>query len=174
IRIATKIFCRRIEIAGVEWVPQDSPVIFAVNHPNALIDPLFLLCFAPRRVSFLAKEPLFRTPLIGWIVQAFDSIPVYRRQDAQAGVPVPQGNRETFARARSVLEKGGAIAIFPEGTTHSEPQLRELKTGAARIALGASMRILIVPTGLYYTAKQKFRSSALVYFGAPVVVEPCG
>ncbi|HEX9493581.1 MAG TPA: 1-acyl-sn-glycerol-3-phosphate acyltransferase, partial [Thermoanaerobaculia bacterium] len=82
------------------------------------------------------------------------------------------GNRETFARARAVLQRGGAIAIFPEGTTHSDPRLRELKTGAARIALGASIRVSIVPTGLYYTAKQTFRSSALAYFGTPLTVEP--
>ena len=168
IRVVAKIFFRRIELAGVERVPQSAPVIFAVNHPNALIDPLFLLCFAPRRVSFLAKAPLFRLPLIGALARAFDAIPVYRRQDNVSTA----GNRETFARARDVLQRGGAIAIFPEGTTHSDPRLRELKTGAARIALGASIRVNIVPTGLYYTAKQTFRSSALVYFGAPIAVEP--
>jgi 1-acyl-sn-glycerol-3-phosphate acyltransferase len=173
VRVAARIFFRRIELAGLERVPADSPVIFAVNHPNALIDPLFLLSFAPRPVSFLAKAPLFRTPLIRWFVRAFDSIPVYRKQDAaQTGVSAPQGNRETFAQARAVLQRGGAIAIFPEGTTHSDPRLRELKTGAARIALGAGIRVSIVPTGLYYTSKQTFRSSALAYFGAPIDVEP--
>src|SRR5207237_173489 len=91
-----------------------------------------------------------------------------RRQDKVSTA----GNRETFARAREVLQRGGAIAIFPEGTTHSDPRLRELKTGAARIALGASIRVSIVPTGLYYTAKQTFRSSALAYFGSPILVAP--
>src|SRR2546428_6350468 len=168
IRIVAKVFFRRIELARIEHVRQSAPVIFAVNHPNALIDPLFLLSFAPRPVSFLAKAPLFRMPLIGRIARAFDSIPVYRRQDNVSTA----GNRETFARAREVLQRGGAIAIFPEGTTHSDPRLRELKTGAARIALGASIRVSIVPTGLYYTAKQTFRSSALAYFGSPIIVDP--
>src|SRR5438270_1186485 len=168
IRIVARVFFRRIELAGIEHVPESAPVIFAVNRPNALIDPLFLLGFAPRRVSFLAKAPLFRLPLIGWFARAIDAIPVYRPQDNVS----TSGNREMFARARDVLQRGGAIAIFPEGTTHSDPRLRELKTGAARIALGASIRVNIVPTGLYYTAKQTFRSSALVYFGTPIVVEP--
>jgi 1-acyl-sn-glycerol-3-phosphate acyltransferase len=168
IRVAARIFFRRIEIAGIERVPVGSPVIFAVNHPNGLIDPLFLLCFAPRPVSFLAKAPLLRMPLIGWLARAFDTIPVYRKQDNVS----TSGNRETFAKARALLQRGAAIAIFPEGTTHSDPELRELKTGAARIALGAGIRISIVPTGLYYTAKQTFRSSALAYFGPPIDVEP--
>jgi 1-acyl-sn-glycerol-3-phosphate acyltransferase len=168
LRLLIRVFFKRIEIVDMERVPADVPVIFAVNHPNALIDPLFLLCFAPRPVSFLAKAPLFTTPVIGWFVRGLDSIPVYRKQDNVAG-----SNRETFARARALLARGGAIAIFPEGTTHSDPRLRELKTGAARIALGASMeRIVIVPAGLYYTSKQTFRSSAVMQFGDPIEVRP--
>jgi 1-acyl-sn-glycerol-3-phosphate acyltransferase len=167
-RFAANLFFRRIETVGLERIPAEKPVIFAVNHPNGLVDPLFVLCFAPRPVSFLAKAPLFRYPLIGWFARTFEGIPVYRKQDN-----VPGSNRETFSRARQVLAKGGAIAIFPEGTTHSDPRLRELKTGAARIALGASMeRIVIVPVGLYYTSKQTFRSSAVMQFGDPIDVRP--
>lgn len=165
-RFAIEVFYRRVEIVGLEHVPRDAPVIFAVNHPNGLIDPLFVLCYAPREVSFLAKAPLFRYPLIGWFVKLFDSIPVYRKQDKVTG-----SNEETFARAREILEHGGGVAIFPEGTTHSDARLRELKTGAARIALGASLPDLaIVPVGIYYSAKGTFRSDALVLFGAPLQV----
>ncbi|HEV2719468.1 MAG TPA: lysophospholipid acyltransferase family protein [Thermoanaerobaculia bacterium] len=164
LRVLIRVFFKEIEIVNMERVPEGVPVIFAVNHPNALIDPLFLLCFAPRPVSFLAKAPLFTMPVIGWFVRAFDSIPVYRRQDNVAG-----SNEETFAQARALLARGGAIAIFPEGTTHSDPRLRELKTGAARIAIGLE-RIAIVPVGLYYTAKQEFRSSAVMQFGEPIFV----
>src|SRR5207253_8897946 len=166
--LLAKVFFRRIELSGVEKVPPTEGVIFAVNHPNGLIDPLFLLVFAPRPVSFLAKAPIFRMPVIGWFARALDSIPVYRRQD---NMPT-ESNRATFAAARGLLARGGAIAIFPEGTTHSDPRLRELKTGASRIALGASIGVTIVPTGLYYTAKKTFRSAALAVFGAPIVVEP--
>src|ERR1043165_4030947 len=165
LRVLTRVFFKRIDVVGLERVSAGVPVIFAVNHPNALIDPLFLLCFAPRPVSFLAKAPLFTMPVIGWFVRGLDSIPVYRKEDK-----VPGGsNEETFARGRAGLARGGAIAIFPEGTTHSDPRLRELKTGAARIALGASMeRIAIVPVGLYYTSKQTFRSSAVMQLGDPI------
>jgi len=161
-----RLFFKRIEV--IDNVPRDRPVIFAANHPNGLVDPLFILCFASRSVSLLAKAPLFHYPIIGYFVRKLDSIPVYRKQDQMAG-----SNRETFARARDVLRRGSTIAIFPEGTTHSDPRLRELKTGVARIALGAEMEsIAIVPTGIYYTAKQTFRSEALVWFGAPIEVKP--
>lgn len=167
-RFLIKTFYRRVEILGFESVPESGPVIFAVNHPNGLVDPLFVLCFAPRPVSFLAKAPLWSYPVIGWFVRAFESIPVYRKQDHVAGT-----NEETFAKAREVLARGGSIAIFPEGTTHSDPQLRELKTGAARIALGANLEgLVIVPAGIYYTAKHIFRSSALIAYGDPIRVVP--
>jgi len=76
-----RIFFPRIEISNIGRVPARGPVILVVNHPNGLIDPLFLLCLSPRPVSFLAKAPLFDMPVIGWFVKTLGSIPVYRRQD---------------------------------------------------------------------------------------------
>ena len=172
--LVLRIFFRRIEVSGVEHVPTHGAVIFVLNHPSGLVDPAFLLCLAPRRVSFLAKAPLFRMPVIGFFCRAFEAIPVHRRQDAGAD---PAQNRETFETAHALLARGGAIAIFPEGTSHSDPRLRPLKTGAARIALGAAARgpstpVRIVPAGLYYRAKRTFRSAALLHFGEPFAVVP--
>lgn len=155
-------------------MPLDCPVIFVLNHPNGLVDPVFLLCLAPRRVSFLAKAPLFRMPVVSYLVRALDSLPVYRRQDTGSD---PARNRETFEAARSLLARGGTIAICPEGVSHNDTQLKPLKTGAARIALGAAsagegLDVKIVPAGLYYTAKKTFRSAALLCFGEPLTVEP--
>jgi glycerol-3-phosphate O-acyltransferase/dihydroxyacetone phosphate acyltransferase len=171
--LALRIFFRRIEVAGLEHIPPQKPVIFVLNHPNGLVDPVFILCLAPRRVSFLAKAPLFRMPLIGWLVRALDSLPVYRKQDEGEDT---SRNRETFELSRALLERGGTIAICPEGVSHDEPRLKPLKSGTARIALSAAsmgekLDVSIVPAGLYYTAKTTFRSAALLYFGEPIQVE---
>jgi 1-acyl-sn-glycerol-3-phosphate acyltransferase len=136
LRFALRVFFRRIEVVGRSRVPRDGACLFVLNHPNALIDPAFLLAYAPRRVSFLAKSPLFRMPVIGFFVRALDSIPVYRKQDEGEGAS--SRNRETFERSAELLTRGGTIAICPEGASHSEPYLLPLKTGAARIALGAA------------------------------------
>ncbi len=174
LRFAMRIYFRRVEVAGLDNVPRKSPVIFVLNHPNALVDPAFLLCLAPRRVSFLAKAPLFKIPLLGLLVRGLDSLPVYRRQDEGEDV---SKNRETFEFARKLLANGGTIGICPEGVSHDEPRLRPIKTGAARIALGAVstgevLDLSIVPAGLYYTSKTTFRSSVLLYFGKPFLVPP--
>lgn len=172
LRFTLRIYFRRVEVAGLEHVPLDTPVIFVLNHPNALVDPAFLLCLAPRKVSFLAKAPLFRMPVIGTFVRALDSLPVYRHQDQGEDVTK---NQETFAAAAKWLAKGGTIGICPEGISHDEPGLQPIKTGTARIALGAVSSsevndLKIVPAGLYYTAKTSFRSEALLYFGKPIDV----
>jgi len=174
VRLALRIYFQRIEVAGVEHVPLDTPVIFVLNHPNALVDPVFLLCLAPRDVSFLAKAPLFRMPIIGYLVKQLDSLPVYRRQDEGADV---SKNQETFIAARKLLARGGTIGICPEGVSHDDPGLKPIKTGAARISLAAVSTgevkdLKIVPAGLYYTSKTSFRSDALLYFGNPIDVEP--
>jgi glycerol-3-phosphate O-acyltransferase/dihydroxyacetone phosphate acyltransferase len=171
LRFTLRIFFRRVETEGLERVPRTGPVMFVLNHPNSLVDPVFILCLAPRPVSFLAKAPLFRIPLVGWLVRAAGSIPVERRQDPGADLTK---NREMFARVRAHLAAGGAVALFPEGTSHSDPRLKPMKTGAARIALGVQSTppLRIQPVGLFYTAKQTFRSEALVYFGETFEVTP--
>lgn len=174
VRLALRIYFQRIEVTGVEHVPLDTPVIFVLNHPNALVDPVFLLCLAPRDVSFLAKAPLFRMPVIGYLVKQLDSLPVYRHQDEGADVTK---NQETFIAARKLLARGGTIGICPEGVSHDDPGLKPIKTGAARISLaavstGEVKNLKIVPAGLYYTSKTSFRSDALLYFGNPIDVEP--
>ena len=172
LRFAFRVYFRRVEVDGLENVPRKSPVIFVLNHPNALVDPAFLLCLAPRSVSFLAKAPLFKIPVLGFLVRALEALPVYRRQDEGEDV---SRNLETFAAARKLLAKGGTIGICPEGVSHDEPRLRSIKTGAARIALGAVSTgevtdLKIVPAGLYYTSKTTFRSAVLLHFGKPIEV----
>lgn len=171
--LVLRVFFRRIEVKNLKHVSREGATIFVLNHPNGLVDPVFLLCYAPRRVSFLAKAPIFKMPVLGWLARVLEAIPVYRHQDAGADV---SRNQETFARARTLLKRGGTLAICPEGVSHSDTKLRPLKTGAARIALGvvaedSKLELKIIPAGLYYTAKGAFRSAALLRFGEPVKVE---
>src|SRR2546423_11283750 len=171
IRLTLRVSFRRIKVTGRDHVPPEDAVIFVLNHPNALVDPAFLLCLAPRRLAFIAKTPLFRTPVIGYIVRALDSLPAYRRQDEGKDV---SRNVETFAAARELLARGIAIGICPEGVSHNEPRLKPLKTGAARIALATAstggLKVKIVPVGLYYTDKTSFRRSALLHFAEAIDV----
>lgn len=175
--VGLTIFFRRIEIFNHESIPEDDALIFVSNHPNALIDPALLFVALPKKIAFLAKSTLFKMPIIGSLIKTVGALPLYRQQDAGEDV---SKNLETFTLTRELLKSGGAIALFPEGVSHSSPKLLPLKTGAARIALGAvssgkhpeSLRLSIVPVGLYYTSKTTFRSDALLHFGQSFPVMP--
>lgn len=166
-RLAAFIYYRTSYRGGT--VPSRGPVLLVANHPNSLLDPMLVAAAAGRKVRFLAKAPLFDDPKVGWLMRASRSIPVYRRQDnpSQLG-----RNAEMFSAVHTALVGGSAVAIFPEGISHSEPSLVEIKTGAARIALGAAARyggaFPIVPIGIDLRDKVRFRSEAQVDIGAPV------
>lgn len=174
---AISLFYRRIELYNSENLPPESGLIFVLNHPNALLDPALVFIALPRRIAFLAKSTLFKIPGFAWLIRTVGALPLYRQQDAGADV---SKNQKTFEAARDLLKKGGAIAIFPEGVSHNQPKLQPLKTGAARIALGAlsigenssPFNLSIVPVGLFYTNKTTFRSEALLHFGKPFPVAP--
>jgi len=111
---------------------------------------------------------LFRMPGISWFVKAFEAIPVYRKQD-QADV---EKNKEMFAQVRRRFQEGKIIVVFPEGTSHPDPKLHKLKTGAARMALLGALdqEIYVLPAGLFYERRSIFRTKALLYFGTPVKI----
>jgi glycerol-3-phosphate O-acyltransferase / dihydroxyacetone phosphate acyltransferase len=166
---------RRIEHG--ERLPPSGPVIFVLNHPNGLLDPLVLAVTAGRPVRFLAKSTFFGNPLGRLAMRAFGCVPVYRAQDsAGQGAVSDRGaaNEATFARCRALLGQGEALALFPEGVSHSDPQLKPLKSGAARIALSAereragAMGLEVVPAGLAYESKSTFRSRVLLVVGKPI------
>ncbi|MGZ3461558.1 MAG: 1-acyl-sn-glycerol-3-phosphate acyltransferase [Archangium sp.] len=168
VALALRLFYR-VKVNAPPTEPE-GPIIFVGNHPNGLIDPALVFILTRRHVTFLAKEPLFRLPLIGGLLAGLGALPVYRKQDD----PSQMGKNEgTLEAARGALVQGRAITLFPEGKSHSEPSLAELKTGAARIALGAAKAgaaVRIVPVGLTYADKHLFRSEVLIEMGEPLEV----
>lgn len=166
-RAAAFVYYRML-YAGVA-VPRRGPVLLVANHPNSLLDPMLVVAAAKRPVRFLAKAPLFTDPKTSWLVKSAGAIPVHRRADDPSQVG---RNVDAFGAVHRELATGEAVGIFPEGLSHSEPSLAPLKTGAARMALGAAAQsrapVQIVPIGLMFRAKDVFRSDALVITGPPV------
>ncbi len=166
-------FFRSIEVVGEENVPRGVPLVLVANHHNSLVDPILVLGATNVRARFLAKSTLWDVPPTRLLLNLAAVIPVYRAQD---GADMAK-NDETFVRCWDVLASGGAIALFPEGISHDEPHLAKLKTGVARIVIGAAQRLsvhntLIVPVGLTFEEKGKFRSRVLVAIGAPLDPAP--
>jgi glycerol-3-phosphate O-acyltransferase/dihydroxyacetone phosphate acyltransferase len=146
----------------------DGPALLVANHPNGLLDPALVWTTAGRPLRFLAKSTLFHGSLVSPLVRGSGAIPVYRRIDAGADMA---RNAEMFSAVEQALAQGDGICLFPEGISHSEGRLTELRTGAARIALAsaaAGVRVALVPVGLTFSAMALFRSDATVAFGMPL------
>jgi glycerol-3-phosphate O-acyltransferase/dihydroxyacetone phosphate acyltransferase len=180
-------FFKAVDVRHADRVPARGPVLLCINHPNNLIDSLLVAAALSRKVHFLATAALFRNPLVARFLRACGAILVYRKQDM---TPAPEGvsvvgserNLDAFAACFRALRAGGLIGIYPEGTTHAEPRVQRIKTGAARIALeydtgradaGAGGEPLtLVPVGLTFEARKSFRGRVLVAFGEPVGLAP--
>lgn len=174
-RAALWVFFRHIEVEGRELVPDCGPLLLVPNHTNALVDPLVLLLQLRRPVTITAKAALAANPLLAALMRALNVITFQRRQDV-GDTGRSEANQRAFAECRRRLRRGAAICIFPEGVSHSDPGLRPFRTGAARIALECaeleadSRGLQIVPVGLYFEKKDRFRSSAWIRFGEPIAL----
>lgn len=151
-------------------VPREGPVLLVANHPNSLLDPALVVKAADRPMRFLARAGLFGNRSIAWLIRGSGAIPIYRASDTPQ---LLDRNRDAFEAVWAALQDNACVGIFPEGESHSEPNIVPIKTGAARIALGAAVEMghsfPIVPVGITYRGgKEKFRSEALLAVGKQV------
>ena len=171
IRLALGFYFRRIERFHLERVPLEGPVLFTCNHPNSLTDSFVVGAAVPRKVNFVATVQLFQFVPLKWLLTSCGVIPINRLKDDPKAM---RSVADTFEACYRVLERGEAIGIFPEGITHDDPQLKTVKTGAARMALelehrhGGKLGLQIVPVGVNLSAKERYRSDVLVSFGEPI------
>jgi 1-acyl-sn-glycerol-3-phosphate acyltransferase len=172
VRRVVRLYYPTIEITGAERIPAQGPVLFAANHPNSIIDPILVGMTAGRSVHFLAKAPLFRVPIFGQILYAFGMVPVHRASDDPAQL---RHNVGSLSTAATYLKEGEAVGIFPEGKSHDLTRVEQVRTGAARIALQAAREgavgLKLVPLGLNYERKERFRSAVWVQVGKPLEVD---
>jgi 1-acyl-sn-glycerol-3-phosphate acyltransferase len=168
VRLGLRAFFRDLEIRGPENLPAVGPCIVAANHFNSMIDPFLLLAMLPRQLCFIAKAPLFKVPILGWLLRRGGCIPAYRSQDAGYA---KEKNEQLYTAAEEALGAGPALAIFPEGKSHSEPHLAEFRHGASRIALETEARrggVRIQLVGLHYERSRGFRGRVLIQLGPPI------
>ncbi len=161
-----RLYFRRIERVGEPPGADVRGRVFVSNHHNALIDPVLVLTDTACEISPIAKSTLWKVPGLKWLLDGAGAVPIYRRKDdANRGAGA---NDEVFAKIASHLGGGGNILIFPEGTSHSEPHLTPLRTGAARMLVAADSYgtdLTYQAVGLEFDERDRFRSRCLVLWG---------
>jgi 1-acyl-sn-glycerol-3-phosphate acyltransferase len=153
---------------GHRHVPRQGPVLLVANH-SSVLDPPLVAGMTPRPVSFLAKAELFQVPLLGWLIRRLGARPLRREG----------GDPSALRAALRVLQDGGALLMFPEGTRGEEGVLRPAKLGAGMLAVLS--RAAVVPVYVSGSGRAWPRGQTLprptkvtVTFGAPLAFGEVG
>jgi 1-acyl-sn-glycerol-3-phosphate acyltransferase len=125
------------KVTGTENVPMDGGLVVAANH-RSYLDPPLLGTWFPRPIHYMAKQELWKIPLLGPLISAVDAFPV-NRDAADIG---------SIKRALRILKDGGVVGIFPEGTRNVSGEA-QVKSGA--VVLASAAHCPVVPVGLVHT-----------------------
>ena len=165
---AIALYFREIEVVGPLPEATTRGRIFGANHTNGIVDPVLVLTQIPCAISPIAKSTLWDIPGLRWLLDVANAVPIVRRRDNPGKSKAE--NDEVFDRIAAHLAVGGNVLIFPEGTSHNEPHLLDLKSGVGRMLARArgtadAKGLTFQAVGLEFDARTVFRSRALLVFG---------
>lgn len=143
---------------GRKNIPKGTTVIYASNH-RSYVDPPLIAAGAKGKYAFMAKEELFRKKLFARLIRSLGAFPVSRGK----------GDTSTIDTAVEKLNNGKCLMIFPEGTRSKDGKVGKGHTGVALIAARSGKPI--VPVGIVYGEKLRFRTKLTVKFGEPIMPE---
>ena len=129
----------RIRITGAEKLPREGAFVLAPNHYSEF-DPIIVAVAVwrmGRAPRFMAKESLFRIPVVGWLLRKTGMIPVARSSSASAA-------KQTMTQSEELVEHGRGVIVYPEGTLTRDPDLWPMrgKSGAVRLALADGIPLI--------------------------------
>ena len=162
---------RRFEVRQPEGLTSVGPQLANASHFGGFSDPLVLIHAMDRVPRFVARDVIWRIAPARWVMNWVGAIPVHKPEDKKSRT----SNDEMFRSTYEVLGEGELITIFPEGITVDDPQIAAIKTGSARIVLGARSHgvegIQVLAAGIHYENKARLRSDVFVDIGWPIDID---
>lgn len=174
VQFGTRCHYHSFVVQGMENLPTDGVYIIAPCHQQALMEPLAVLCLAPKAPVFLARADIFRKPVLRAVLTFLRILPVYRIRDGQQNLG---RNKGIFEQCRSVLLDGYPLCLMAEGRHNNRHHLLNMGKGMFRIA-GETQQALgdhplyIVPTGIDFDDYERPYSNVVVNIGQPIPVQP--
>ena len=163
-------YSKRIKVVGKKNISKKGAVLFAINHPNGLIDPLIATTNIKRDSHYLVRAASFKKPLVKKILASLNLMPIYRIRD---GASQLGKNQEIFESCFDIFKRGETLMIFPEGSHNRKRTIRPLSKGFTRIVFGAlekypDLELSVVPVGLTYQNASYYPTKVSVNFGTPI------
>ena len=176
-REIVQVWFREVDVVDDENIPSEGGVIFIAWHPSGLIDPMLMMATLPGQMSLIAKHTLFKIPILGSLMRASGALPIMRSSDVKGEENNSKKHNENqLFNVAETVARGGQLIIFPEGTTHSESDVKRVRTGTARI-MQMAMELSekeglpspsLIPVGLHYSEAHTFRERAAVTVERPM------
>lgn len=170
VKLGLFFYSKKIIVKGTENIPKKGAVLFAVNHPNGLVDPLYVTTTHNRRNHYLVRAATFKNPIVKKILESLYLMPIYRIRD---GIKQLANNQQIFDKCHRIFEKGETLMIFPEGSHDKKRTIRPLSKGFTRIVFGAlekheDIDITVIPIGLTYQHPSDYPAKIIINYGKPI------
>jgi 1-acyl-sn-glycerol-3-phosphate acyltransferase len=165
VRLAAKVFCRKIIINNPELLKEKGPMILACSHPNSFLDAVLMDILFEKPIWSLTRGDAFLNKRITNLFYKFKMLPVYRPSE---GVENLSENYKTFDTCIELFKQGEIVLIFSEGLCVNEWHLRSLKKGTARLAYKCQQEnipLKILPVGINYSSFKRFGKNLFVNLG---------
>lgn len=167
LKISLEFYAKKIKVHGKNNIPKKGAVLFAINHPNALMDPLFVTSNSSRENHFLVRADVFSKPLVKKALASLNLMPIYRIRDGRKQL---SNNEEIFEKCFNILKNEETLIIFPQGGHCRDRTIQPLSKGFTRIVFGAlesnpNLEITVIPVGVTYQNSSQYPSKVCVNFG---------
>ncbi|WP_301859468.1 1-acyl-sn-glycerol-3-phosphate acyltransferase [uncultured Megasphaera sp.] len=150
-----------LQVVGEEHIPQKGPFIVVCNHASYFDPPLLGTAMRHHLIHFMAKEELFRNPIMNWFLRYMNTFPVRRGTI----------DRRAVIESFRVLKKGEVLGIFPEGTSKYQGTLGKFHDGFAGIAIKAGVPVL--PAAVIHSRSLPKKTGPVkIIFSEPVMPPP--
>ena len=167
LKISLEFYAKKIKVFGKENIPKKGAILFAINHPNALMDPLFVTANSKRENHYLVRADVFKKPLVKKALTSLNLMPIYRIRDGRKQL---SNNEEVFEKCFNILKREETLIIFPQGGHSRDRNIKPLSKGFTRIVFGAleqnsDLEIAVIPVGITYQNSSTYPSKVCVQFG---------
>ena len=170
-QLAFKIYFRKTKTHYTVPLDPSKPTLFVSNHQSGIMDAILIGSIVSQNLHFMSRGESFGNRFKQWLYGLINMHPIYRKEFTPEKAHL---NDIMMPKFSHILASGDSLLIFPEGISRTEPRMRKIKTGAARVVLATEalnqydLDIQLVPIGINYGNPHQFRSDVQINFGVPI------